>query len=393
MTVSKPIKGFDTLPKDVLFKTHSYEIRIVPSEEFFRWTQKNYGFTGELQLFRRNKLSDGKFKFFHYIGNKFPYLQYTFEEDFSGNLPTWILKFTWNSDRKISLKGQFCFRLQIYMKHNHDEYRRLFSKFSNEFCIVSKPAVLLKRVEYSNGVAHYNIDDFKVFELNEQSTDTAPLTKYPNYEENQSNLDGSNTKIVFQKSSHEEIVQFSYAHYQNQNQNFTSTQTNQIFIPSAMPDSINYVSNSLDIAIIGEEIVSPVLINNSRKRKRTGLNHSFDDDDEDTESPQDRAFSNLKNACDISDRREFETKRLKQDETPIWSSLDITSYSPMKNISVKLLDDDKPNSLDINFLTPQESSPIGESSLRLSQTHSSNFFIAEDESSPLGSSFFSKLSQ
>ena len=85
LLISKAVKGLEVLPSNVLFKTHIYEIRVVPNEKFFEWTQRKYGFSGELQLFRKKRVEEdsSKVAYFEYKGEEQPIIQYSFEEDFS----------------------------------------------------------------------------------------------------------------------------------------------------------------------------------------------------------------------------------------------------------------------------------------------------------------------
>lgn len=71
-----------------------------------------------------------------------PVINYQFTEDvFAGY---WVISLIWPDEKnRISFRGDFCFRLTCFRKVDDDTYRRVFTKSSSTFKIVSKPGVYL----------------------------------------------------------------------------------------------------------------------------------------------------------------------------------------------------------------------------------------------------------
>jgi len=333
LLVSKPVKGLDEgHPSNILFKTHIYEIRIVPSEQFLKWAEKRQGFFGELQLYRKKRVEEepNKVAYFEYGGEHKPYIQYSFEEDFSKSLPTWLIRMQWPV-MKVNLKGEFCFRLQVYAKHGPNEYKRLFSKFSSGFVVVSKPNVLLNKIN-KNKVKKkdaMDIDDWKDYIPAEDDSRNKSFTrrtktikattkkspKTSPKKKQTTTTTASSTKK--KKESKSESAPNPVQHHED----LALSRTKQ---RASLKDSRSLPFKkritSVDDLLRDESessqnmAVSPVPTNEhsadtpskntSRKRKRSsGLNHSIATH-EDIESPQNKQFEYMQKVCEKIDETE-----------------------------------------------------------------------------------------
>ncbi|KAL9645412.1 hypothetical protein ABK040_002611 [Willaertia magna] len=155
---SRKLKNEESSPPEVLFKTHSYELRLVPNENFFQWNGgRRSGYIVELKLFKKVVKSSNKKKttnntttsnsqedFAEHCDKGVPLISYTFTEDVFTN--TWILNLIWPDERtKTSFRGDFFFKISVFRKVDDDTFRRIFSRVSTRFKIVSKPGVYLSK--------------------------------------------------------------------------------------------------------------------------------------------------------------------------------------------------------------------------------------------------------
>jgi hypothetical protein len=157
---SRKLKGDVTSPPDMLFRTHLYEFRIVPSAEFLEWMNAA-GYFVELRLYKKHhaghkvQLSDDEdntndqeeiedSKSSEYTMTGRPVITYTFTEDIEKH--SWLINLNWPEEKnRISFRGDFYFRISAYRRTDEDVYRRLFSKISSSFRILSKPGVFLQQ--------------------------------------------------------------------------------------------------------------------------------------------------------------------------------------------------------------------------------------------------------
>lgn len=148
---SRKLKNEETSPTEVLFKTHSYEIKLIPNEHFFEWNGgRKSGYTVELKLFkkvvntRKKKDDDSQDSFAEHTDCGVPLISYSFTEDVFSN--TWILNLIWPDEKtKISFRGDFFFSVSVFRKVDADTSRRIFTRVSSRFKIVSKPGVYLNK--------------------------------------------------------------------------------------------------------------------------------------------------------------------------------------------------------------------------------------------------------
>ncbi|KAG2374852.1 hypothetical protein C9374_010226 [Naegleria lovaniensis] len=153
---SRKLKNEETSPTEVLFKTHSYEIKLIPNEHFFEWNGgRKSGYTVELKLFkkvvntRKKKDEDSQDSFAEHTDCGVPLISYTFTEDVFSN--TWILNLIWPDEKtKISFRGDFFFSVSVFRKVDADTSRRIFTRVSSRFKIVSKPGVYLNKKRKKN---------------------------------------------------------------------------------------------------------------------------------------------------------------------------------------------------------------------------------------------------
>ena len=156
---SRKLKGTEASPPDVLFRTHQYEIRLLPNQAFFDWGGgRKSGYMVDLKLFIKRPSSKNldsrsasaaaansseKLLFHEYFVCDSPVITYTFLEDVFSNC--WILNLQWPDERKCSFRGEFCFSLQVFRRVDDVCYRRVWHRTSSVFKIVSKPGVFLSR--------------------------------------------------------------------------------------------------------------------------------------------------------------------------------------------------------------------------------------------------------
>ena len=149
---SRKLKNEETSPTEVLFKTHSYEIKMIPNEYFFEWNGgRKSGYTVELKLFKkvvssRKKREDGETQeqFTEHTDCGVPLISYSFTEDVFTN--TWTINLIWPDEKtKVSFRGDFYFSLAVFRKVDDDTTRRIFTRISSRFRIVSKPGVYLNK--------------------------------------------------------------------------------------------------------------------------------------------------------------------------------------------------------------------------------------------------------
>eukprot|EP01080_Neovahlkampfia_damariscottae_P002655 gene2655-3852_t len=140
--ISRKIKNIEQSPSNVLFRTHQYEFVIKPNEEFLKMCgEKKRGYFVDLKLFKKVDQLQGKFQEYNLLG--LPVITYSFTEDPINAVWTCVLD--WQDSTKTSFKGDFCFKVSVYRKVDDDSFKRVFSKISSSFVIVSKPSVYLNQ--------------------------------------------------------------------------------------------------------------------------------------------------------------------------------------------------------------------------------------------------------
>ncbi|EFC39754.1 predicted protein [Naegleria gruberi] len=151
LVTSRKLKNEETSPTEVLFKTHSYEIKLIPNEYFFEWNGgKKSGYNVELKLFKKavsgkkKKGEESQEVYNEHTDCGVPLISYTYTEDVFTN--SWILNLIWPDEKtKTSFRGDFYFSISVYRKIDEDTFRRLFTRVSSRFKIVSKPGVYLSK--------------------------------------------------------------------------------------------------------------------------------------------------------------------------------------------------------------------------------------------------------
>ena len=155
LVTSRKLKNEESSPTEVLFKTHSYEIKLIPNEHFFEWNGgRKSGYSVELKLFKKSvktkvrKSADleesSQDVFTEHVDCGVPLISYTFTEDIFTN--TWLLNLIWPDEKtKTSFRGDFYFSIAVFRKIDDDTYRRIFTRISSRFKVVSKPGVYLSK--------------------------------------------------------------------------------------------------------------------------------------------------------------------------------------------------------------------------------------------------------
>lgn len=144
------MRNLDYSPPNVLFRTHQYEFILAPSKEFFEKYGRQHGYFIELKMFRKEDSSEtNKFKEFTEKG--IPIVKYTQTEDPLKKI--WIVMLEWPED-KCTFRGEYCLKLSIFRKEDQETFKRIFSKISTTFQVVSKPQVYINQKknqrDYSN---------------------------------------------------------------------------------------------------------------------------------------------------------------------------------------------------------------------------------------------------
>lgn len=89
-------------------------------------------------MFKKNEMNDSKFKEFTEKGT--PIIKFSQQEDPIKKQLSVILD--WPED-KCTFRGEYCFKLSIYRKEDQDTFKRIFSKVSTTFQVLSKPQVYI----------------------------------------------------------------------------------------------------------------------------------------------------------------------------------------------------------------------------------------------------------
>jgi hypothetical protein len=160
---SRKLKGDIESPPDMLFRTHLYEFRIIPTAEFLEWMNAA-GYFVELRLFKKHHVGhkqsitsddddskdgtedveEARSSEYTILGR--PVITYTFTEDISTK--SWVLNLNWPDEKnRVSFRGDFYFSISAYRRTDEDVYRRLFSRISSNFRILSKPGVFLQQTK------------------------------------------------------------------------------------------------------------------------------------------------------------------------------------------------------------------------------------------------------
>ncbi|KAL0490255.1 hypothetical protein AKO1_006612 [Acrasis kona] len=175
IVVSRKLKDNADSPPDMLFRTHIYEFKVSPTQEFIDWMGSTANYFVELQLYKvegvpssKKKTPDDEDIDMEEEDSKMDYnsttareyhsspgkrvVTFTFQEDTSSEIPSWTLCLNWPEDKtKIAFRGEFFFKFAMYRRTDEDVYRRLFAKISSRFKILSKPGVFLSKKRPKDG--------------------------------------------------------------------------------------------------------------------------------------------------------------------------------------------------------------------------------------------------
>lgn len=139
--ISRKLKSEDDPPSNILFRTHNYELHVVPDPQFFNWTGRTFGFWVELQLFKKNTKNDDYSEF---TDCGVPIISYSFTETATKTKTNWLVNVIWPTTQ-YNWKGDFHFVINIYRKSDSMTFKKILTKVSHDFNIFSKPSVYLKR--------------------------------------------------------------------------------------------------------------------------------------------------------------------------------------------------------------------------------------------------------
>ncbi|KAG2381277.1 hypothetical protein C9374_006266 [Naegleria lovaniensis] len=160
---SRQVKGLTTCPSDCLFRTHQYEFVITPSIELLQWAGCKFGYYAMIKLFtnERNSVSHGDGANSepphdhddHWVecfsDDNTPVVLQSFMEDYDQET-VWKITMYWptSSNYKFNSKALFRFEIDVFRANaaSRDEMKKVATKISSSFRVLSKPEVYLKGI-------------------------------------------------------------------------------------------------------------------------------------------------------------------------------------------------------------------------------------------------------
>jgi len=167
---SKLIKDLTSVPSGYLFRTHQYEFTLVPSKELLSWAESSSGYFANARLFEStddasSNASDSPtssentiaWKECRCVGSsEIPAIQQSFQETYkregSDSMSTiWSIVLSWpeTSDYRFSTKTLYRFEIDVFRSNpsNRSTLKKVATKVSSSFRVLSKPEVYTKRLK------------------------------------------------------------------------------------------------------------------------------------------------------------------------------------------------------------------------------------------------------
>nr|CAG4712927.1 unnamed protein product [Naegleria fowleri] len=169
---SRQVKGLTTCPSDCLFRTHQYEFVITPSMELLEWAGCKFGYYAMIKLFTliiggvNNSDDDDEDESANaseqqqhpqnddhwmecFSDDSTPVILQSFMEDYDKQT-VWKITLYWptSCSYKFNSKATFRFEIDVFRSNasNRDEMKKVATKISSPFRVLSKPEVYLKSI-------------------------------------------------------------------------------------------------------------------------------------------------------------------------------------------------------------------------------------------------------